>query len=94
MAYVETGYVAAGYVEADAPATGYPSPSDVRLGVVYGPASEYTGTYQGSITWPSAQDIAQGVLALLLTAAIPVNLVQVKGQTINGAGTESNPWGP
>ncbi len=43
---------------------------------------------------PSAADIAASVLAALQATTIPVNLTQVKGQTIQGSGTEANPWGP
>jgi len=93
MAYVASGYVAAGYVEADeTPASGYPSQSDVRQGVVYGLNGEYTGTYVGGNL--SEAGIASAVLASLMTAVIPVNMVAVKGQTINGSGSENDPWGP
>ena len=92
MTYVVSGYVAEGYVQAlpAPPIVGYPSPSNVRLGVVYGAANEYTGTY---IT-PAAQDIASAVLATLQATALPVNMIQVRGQAINGTGAESDPWGP
>lgn len=43
---------------------------------------------------PTAEDIAAQVLAALNATAIPVNTVQIKGQTIAGAGTEADPWGP
>lgn len=43
---------------------------------------------------PSVADIAASVLAALQATTIPVNLTQVKGQTIQGSGTEANPWGP
>jgi len=42
----------------------------------------------------TAAEIAAAVLASLSATTIPVNMVQVKGQTINGAGSEENPWGP
>jgi len=42
--------------------TYWPTPNQVRLGVVYGPASEYTGTYAGS-TGPTASEIAAAVWA-------------------------------
>ena len=38
--------------------------------------------------------VAAAVLAQLQATTIPVNLTQVKGQTIQGSGTEANPWGP
>ena len=43
---------------------------------------------------PSAADIAAEVLATLNANAIPVNTVQIKGQPINGSGSEADPWGP
>lgn len=43
---------------------------------------------------PDTASIAAEVLALLLSNTIPANVVQVKGQTINGAGSEADPWGP
>jgi len=45
-------------------------------------------------TGPSAAEIASAVLATLQANTIPANMVQVKGQTIQGAGTEASPWGP
>lgn len=43
---------------------------------------------------PTAADIAAALLASLQATTIPVNMVQVKGQVISGAGSESDPWGP
>ena len=43
---------------------------------------------------PTAADIAQQVLAMLMNTAIPVNMTQVRGQAINGAGSAVDPWGP
>lgn len=43
---------------------------------------------------PTAEDIAAKVLATLQASTIPANMVQVKGQPINGAGSEADPWGP
>lgn len=45
-------------------------------------------------TGPSASDIAAQVLALLQSNTIPVNMVQVKGQSLSGSGSENDPWGP
>jgi hypothetical protein len=45
-------------------------------------------------TGPSASDIAAAVLAALNATTIPVDMQKVKGQTINGAGSESDPWRP
>ena len=56
-------------------------------------ATAYITTAIGT-SGPSAADIAASVLAALQATTIPVNLTQVKGQTIQGSGTEANPWGP
>lgn len=50
-------------------------------------------TLTGGAT-PSKEDIAAAVIAAAQSTAIPVNLTQIKGQTIQGGGTEANPWGP
>ena len=42
----------------------------------------------------TAQDIAAAVLLVLQATILPVNMVQVKGQAIHGAGSETDPWGP
>ena len=93
MAYVASGYVATGYVEDIAPATGYPSPSDVKAGIVYGPALEYTGTYTGG-TGPTAAEIAAAVLAAAMITPIHADMRKVRGQALAGAGSEADPWGP
>lgn len=38
--------------------------------------------------------IAPAILATLQSTAIPVNLTQIKGQTLVGTGSEATPWGP
>jgi hypothetical protein len=43
---------------------------------------------------PTAAEIAAAVLASLMSNTIPVNMTQVRGQAINGSGSESDPWGP
>jgi len=69
----------------------YPDPATVLAGVVYGPSgSDYTGTLE----WSSAADIATAVLLRFQATVIPVNLTQVRGQTIGGSGTANDPWGP
>lgn len=42
----------------------------------------------------SSSDIAAAVLAILNANTIPVNVAKIKGQQINGAGVESDPWRP
>jgi len=72
----------------------WPIPSQVLLGVQYGPTGvEYTGTATGG-SGPTAADIAAAVIALAQTTPIQADLRRVTGQAINGAGTEANPWGP
>ena len=89
--YVADGYVDAGYIEEIAtPDAGYPSPSDVRLGVVYGPNGEYTGTYAGD----SAGTIASEVVRQLNLTTIPVNVAKINNVAVGGSGTKSDPWGP
>jgi len=43
---------------------------------------------------PTVAEIVAAVLAALQATAIPVNMTQVRGQPINGAGSEADPWGP
>ena len=72
----------------------WPTESDVRLGVTYGPTgTEYTGTMTGG-SGPSAESIAAAVLAALQGTTIPVDLQTVKGQSLKGDGSEANPWNP
>ena len=52
------------------------------------------GYSSNGITGPSAADIAAAVLAALNATTIPVDMIKVKGQTINGSGSEADPWGP
>ena len=43
---------------------------------------------------PTVAEIAAEVIAQLMATAVPVNMVQVKGQALAGAGSEADPWGP
>lgn len=75
-------------------ASAYPAPEAVLAGVTYGPTgTEFVGTLIGG-SGPSAAEIAQALLAAMNAAPPSVNMVQVRGQTITGAGSESDPWGP
>ena len=56
-------------------------------------SAAYTTTSIGG-SGPTATEIAAAVLASLQATAIPVNMTQVRGQPINGAGSEVDPWGP
>ena len=48
----------------------------------------------GGSSGPTTAEITAAVMAALNATAIPVNMTQVKGQVITGAGTEISPWGP
>lgn len=43
---------------------------------------------------PTAEQITAAVIAALNATTIPVDMRKVKGQTIGGTGTGSDPWGP
>lgn len=47
-----------------------------------------------TLTTFDAAPIADAVLAALQASPIPVNVAQVNGTDIDGAGTSSDPWGP
>lgn len=47
-----------------------------------------------SLTAQDITNIATAVLAQLMATSIPANMVRVKGQLIDGAGSEGDPWGP
>ena len=56
-------------------------------------SAAYTTTSIGG-SGPTAAEIAAAVLASLQASPIPVNMTQVRGQAISGAGSEADPWGP
>ena len=56
-------------------------------------SAAYTTTAIGG-GGPTAAEIAAELLSSLQATAIPVNLTKVRGQTIGGSGTASDPWGP
>ena len=62
----------------------WPSPATVLAGVVYGPTG---GEYVGTLALLTAADV-------WAYARRDVNVVQVRGQDLLGAGTEDDPWGP
>ena len=74
----------------------WPIAGDVRLGVVYGPTgAEYIGTMTaGSGTYPTATEISAAMLATLNATTIPVNVKQVNGVTLQGAGVTGNSMRP
>lgn len=72
----------------------YPTEAQVQFGVVYGPTGiEFTGTLTGG-SGPSAADIAAAVIAAAQVTPIWADARWIKGQAINGSGTEVDPWGP
>lgn len=56
-------------------------------------SAAYTTTAIGG-SGPTAAEIAAELLSSLQSTTIPVNLTQVKGQSLVGVGTELSPWGP
>ena len=76
--------------------TFYPDPSDVRLGVTYGPTgSEYVGTMAGG-SGPSASDIAAAVVAAMQTSPTPFpsNVTHFNGNPTQGSGQPNDPVRP
>jgi hypothetical protein len=65
-----------------------------QVNVNYTVPVQAQGISTSGSTGPTAVEIASAVLAQLMATAIPVNMTQVKGQALSGAGTEANPWGP
>jgi len=65
-----------------------------QVNVNYTVPVQAQGISTSGSTGPSASEIAAAVLATLQANAIPANMVQVKGQTISGAGSDLDPWGP
>ena len=65
-----------------------------QVNVNYTVPVQAQGISTSGSTGPTAGEIASAVLAQLQATAIPVNMVQVKGQTLSGAGSEADPWGP
>lgn len=76
--------------------TFYPDPSDVRLGVTYGPTgTEYTGTMTGG-SGPSASEIAAAVVAAMQTSPTPFpsNVTHFNGNPTVGSGQPNDPVRP
>ena len=65
-----------------------------QVNVNYTVPVQAQGISTSGSTGPTAGEIASAVLAQLQATAIPVNMVQVKGQALSGAGSEADPWGP
>lgn len=45
-------------------------------------------------TGPTAMEIAAAVLNAATATPIAANVVQIRGQTVSGSGSEADPWGP
>lgn len=53
-----------------------------------------TGGFTGSLSDEDIARIVVQVMAALNATTIPVDMIKVKGQAINGSGSEADPWGP
>ena len=71
-----------------------PTLGTYQVNVNYTVPVQAQGVATSGSTGPTASEIAAAVLAQLQATAIPVNMVQVRGQTLSGAGSEADPWGP
>jgi hypothetical protein len=65
-----------------------------QVNVNYTVPVQAQGISTSGSTGPTAAEVAAEVVAALQATTIPVNTVAIKGQAINGAGTEQDPWGP
>ena len=63
----------------------------VQVLLIQSAASTVVNT-NGSI--PTANQNAQAVLAAMNTSPPDVNIAKVNGYTVDGTGTDNNPWGP
>ncbi len=64
-----------------------------QVNVNYTVPVQAQGISTSGSTGPSAADIAAAVIAAMNATPPDVNMVQVKGQTITGAGSEADPGG-
>lgn len=71
-----------------------PTLGTYQVNVNYTVPVQAQGISTSGSTGPTAAEITAAVLAALNATAIPVNLTQVKGQAVNGTGSELDPWGP
>lgn len=65
-----------------------------QVNVNYTVPVQAQGISTSGSTAPTAAEVAAEVLAVLQANTIPVNMTQVKGQTIVGTGVEADPWSP
>lgn len=73
-------------------AIGVGTPSSILISSLS--ATALGTTADGYLSDYDIQRIATAVIAALNATTIPVDMVKVKGQTINGSGSEADPWGP
>lgn len=71
-----------------------PTLGNFNVSVQYTVPVQAQGIATSGSSGPSASAIAAEVLAQLQATAIPVNMIQVRGQAIQGTGSEADPWGP
>ena len=71
-----------------------PTLGTYQVNVNYTVPVQAQGISTSGSTGPTAGDIAVAVLAALQAATIPVDLRKIKGQTVGGAGSAIDPWGP
>lgn len=65
-----------------------------QVNVNYTVPVQAQGISTSGSTGPTAGEVAAAVLAALQATPIPVDLRKIKGQTIGGAGSALDPWGP
>jgi hypothetical protein len=65
-----------------------------NVSVQYTVPVQAQGISTGGSTAPTAAQVADEIMARLMATAIPVDMRKVKGQWINGDGSEATPWGP
>lgn len=71
-----------------------PTLGTYNVSVQYTVPVQAQGISTSGAAGPSAAQIAAAVLASLLSSVLPANMVQIKGQTIAGTGSEADPWRP
>jgi hypothetical protein len=65
-----------------------------NVSVQYTVPVQAQGINTGGGSAPTAAQVADEIMARLTATAIPVDMRYVKGQIINGNGSEATPWGP
>ena len=65
-----------------------------QVNVKYTVPVQAQGISTSGSTGPSTAEITASIMAALNLTTIPVDLIKVKGSSINGDGSEDSPWGP